>query len=84
MHQYAKKAMVATAAKSALRGSLDAAKRAIPHIVANKLITTVKRKMGDIINKSNLEPHSKKVIVGTTPRGINAIIDGSGIVLDYI
>ena len=30
--------MLATAAKTALRGSLDAAKRAVPHLLAHKLL----------------------------------------------
>ena len=54
--KYATKAMMAIAAKSALRGSLDAAKRAIPHIVAHKLITTVKRKRDDI--KQEIKPRA--------------------------
>ena len=36
--------MLATAAKTALRGSLDAAKRAVPHLLAHKLITTIAKK----------------------------------------
>ena len=42
--RYATNAMMATAAKAALRGSLDAAKRAVPHLLAHKLITTIARK----------------------------------------
>ena len=33
--RYATKAMFTTAAKTALRGTLDAAKKAIPHVVIN-------------------------------------------------
>ena len=39
--RYATKAMLATAAKAALCVSVDAAKRAIPHLLANKLVTTI-------------------------------------------
>ena len=42
--KYATRAMLPSAAKSALRGSISASKRAIPHMVAHKLITTVKGK----------------------------------------
>ena len=52
--KYATRAMMASAAKSTLRGSISAAKRAIPHMVAHKLITTVKRKRDDISKKSSL------------------------------
>ena len=38
--RYATKAMLATSAKAALRGSLDAAKRAVLHLLAHKLVTT--------------------------------------------
>ena len=36
--------MLATAAKAALLDSLDASKRAIPHVIARKLATTIARK----------------------------------------
>ena len=60
--------MLATSAKTALRGSLNAAKRAVPHLIAHKVVSTIadtakKRKRVDINVK-----HSQ---------------DGSGIVLDY-
>ena len=42
--RYATKAMFATAAKAALRGSLNAAKRAVPHLLAHKLVTTIAKK----------------------------------------
>ena len=42
--RYATKAMFATAAKAALRVSLDAAKRAVPHLLAHKLVTPISRK----------------------------------------
>ena len=42
--RYATKAMLNTAAKAALRGNLDAAKKAIPHVIAHKLTTTIAKK----------------------------------------
>ena len=84
--RYATKAMLATAAKAALKGSLKAAKRAIPHLIAHKVVSTiadaVKKRKRVVINvKSSQEPESKKAFVDTGP-DINALIDGSGIVLD--
>ena len=84
--RYATKAMLATAAKAALKGSLKAAKRAVPHLSAHKIVSTIadaakKRKRVDINVKSSQEPQSKKAFVDTGP-DINALIDGSGIVLD--
>ena len=75
--------MLATAAKAALKGSLEAAKRAVPHLIAHKVVSTIadaakKRKRVDINVKSSQEPHA---FVDTGP-DINALIDGSGIVLD--
>ena len=74
---YATRAMLASAAKSALK----AAQAALPTIIGHKIMTTLKQK--NAINKSSRsdEPHSKKAAVGTTPN-INTLIDGSGIVLD--
>ena len=79
--KYATRAMLASAAKSALKGSLMTAQAALPTIIGHKIMTTLKRK--NAINKSSRseEPHSKKAAVGTTPN-INALVDGSGIVLD--
>ena len=37
--RYATKAMLA--AKTALRGSLDAAKRALPHLIAHRVVSTI-------------------------------------------
>ena len=84
--RYAIKAMLATAAKAALKGSLKAAKRAVPHLIAHKVVSTIadaanKRKRVDINVKSSQEPQSKKAFVDTGP-DIDALIDGSGIVLD--
>ena len=38
---YATIAMLATAAKEALRSSLNAAKRAVPHLIAHKIASTI-------------------------------------------
>ena len=79
--------MLATASKTALRGSLNAAKRAVPHLIAHKVVSTIadaakKRKIVDINVKHSQEPQSKKAFVDTGGIDINALIDGSGIVLD--
>ena len=72
--------MLATAAKTALRGSLNAAKRAVPHLIAHKVIGTIadaarKRKRVDINVKHSQKPQSKKALVDTGPN-IDALIDG--------
>ena len=41
---YATKAILTTAANASLRGTLDAAKKVIPHVIAHKLATTIARK----------------------------------------
>ena len=56
--------MLATAAKTALRGSLNAAKRAVPHLIAHKVVSTIadaakKRKRVDINVKHSQEPRRK-------------------------
>ena len=84
--RYATNAMLATVAKTTLRGSLNAAKRAVPHLIAHKVVSTIaaaakKQKRVDIYVKYSQEPQSKKALVGTGP-DINALIDGFGIVLD--
>ena len=84
--RYATNAMLATAAKTALKGSLKEAKRAIPHLIAHKLVSTIadaakKRRRVDINVKHRQEPQSKKALVDTGP-DINALIDVSGIVMD--
>ena len=86
LSRYATKAMLATAAKTALRGSLNAAKRAVPQLIAHKVVSTIadaakKRKRVDINVKHSQEHQSKKAIGDTGP-DINALIDESGIVLD--
>ena len=85
--RYATKAMLNTAAKTAMRSTLDAAKRAVPHFIAHKVASTVadavkKRKRVDIDAKHSQEPQSKKAFVDTGGIDINALIDGSGIVMD--
>ena len=77
--------MLPTAAKTAMRGTLDAAKRAVPHLIAHKLASIIaaaakKRKRIDIDAKYSQEPQLKKALEDTGD--INALIDGSGIVLD--
>ena len=85
--RYAKKAMLTTAAKTAMRATLDAAKRAVPHLIAHKVTSTIaaaakKRKIIDIDTKHSQEPQSKKAFVDAGGIDINHLIDGSGIVLD--
>ena len=72
--------------KTALRGSLNAAKRAVPHLIAHKVVSTIadaakKRKRVDINMKHSQEPQSEKALVDTG-LDINALIEGSDIVLD--
>ena len=64
---YATKSMLATAAKAALKGSLKAAKRAVPHLIVHKEVSTIadaakKRKRVDINVKSSQEPQSRKAL----------------------
>ena len=65
--RYATKAMLATAAKAALRGSLAVAKRAVPHVIAHKLVTTIARKWKRLEKAvaGSHEPQSKKASVNT-------------------
>ena len=76
--------MLATAAKAALRVSVDAAKRAVPHLQADNLATTIakKRKRLEQAVIGSQEPQSKKASADTGGIDIYALIDGSGIVLD--
>ena len=39
--RYATKAMLTTAAKTAMRGTLDASKRAVPHLIAHKVASII-------------------------------------------
>ena len=85
--RYATKAVSTTAAKTAVRGTLDAAKRAVPHLIAHKVASNIavaakKRKRVYIDAKHSQEPQSKKAFVDTGGIDINALIDGSSIVLD--
>ena len=84
--RYATKAMLTTAAKTAMRGTLNASKKAVPHLITHKVTSTIaaagkKRKRVDIDAKHSQDPQSKKAFVDTGVIDINALIDGSGIVL---
>ena len=85
--------MLTTATKTAIRGTLNATKRAVPHLIAHKVANTIaaaaaaaaaakKRKRVDIDVKHSQEPQWKKALVDTGCIDINALIDGLGIVLD--
>ena len=68
-------------------GTLDAAKRAVPHLIVHKVASTItdavkKRKRVDIDAKHSQEPQLKKAFLDTGGIDINVLIDGSGIVLD--
>ena len=88
MMGYATKAVLTTSAKTAMQGTLDAAKRAVPHLIAHKVASTIvaaaakKWKRVDIDVKHSQEPWGKKAFVDTDRIDINTLIDGSGIVLD--
>ena len=63
--RYATKAMLATAAMTATRGTLDVAKRAVPHLISHKVASTIadvakKRRRVDIAVKHSQEPLLKK------------------------
>ena len=84
--------MLTTAAKTAVRVTLDAAKKAVPHLISHKVASTIaaaaaaaaaagkKRKRVDA--KHSQKPQLKKSFVDTGGIDINALIDGPGIVLD--
>ena len=78
LSRYATKAMLAAAAKAALRASVGEAKRAIPHLLAHKLATPT---IAKAVTGSQ-EPQSRKSSVDTGGIDINALIDRSAIVLD--
>ena len=85
--RYATKAILTIAAKTVMRGTLDAAKRSVPHLIAQKVASTIadaakKRKRLDINANHSQEPQLKKAFVDTGGIDINALINGSGIVLD--
>ena len=74
--RHATKAMLATAAKTAMRGTLDAAKRAVPHLIAHKVASTIadadkKRKRVDINVTRSQEAQLKKAFVDTSDIDIN-------------
>ena len=86
--RYATKAVLTTAAKTTMRGTLDAAKRAVPHLIAHNVASAIaaaanKRRRVNIGVKHSQEPQLKKAFVDTGGIDINALIDGSGIALDY-
>ena len=76
--------MLATAAKAALRVGVGAATRADPHLLSHKFATTLAKKQKRLEKTvaGSPEPQSKKASVDTGDIDINALIDGSGIVLD--
>ena len=76
--RYATKAMLTTAAKAAMRGTLNAVNRAVPHLIAHKVASTI----ANAVKKRSQEPQLKKAFVDTVGIYVNALIDGSGIVLD--
>ena len=86
--RYATKAMLATAAKTAMHGTLNTANKAVPHLIAFKVASSIaaaagkKRKRIDTDANHSQEPQLKKAFVDTGGIDINALIDGSGIVLD--
>ena len=87
--RYATKVMLTTAAKTAMRGTLDAAKRTVPHLIAHKGASTIadatkKRKRIDVNVTRSQEPQLKKSFVDIGGNDINALIDGSDIVLESI
>ena len=77
--RYATKAMLTTSAKTAMRGTLDAAKRAVPHLIAHKVASTItvaakNRKRVDIDAKHSQEPQLKKAFVDKGGIDINALV----------
>ena len=66
--RHATKSVLTTAAKTAMRGTLDATKRAVPHFIAHKVASTIavaakKRKRVDIDVKHSQEPQLKKAFL---------------------
>ena len=45
--RYTTKAMLTTAEKTAMRGTLNAAKRAVPHFIAHKVASTIANAASD-------------------------------------
>ena len=74
--RYATKAMLTTATKMENGGTLDAAKRAILHLIASTIADAAKkRKRVDINATPSKEPQLKKAFVDTGGIDINALID---------
>ena len=61
--RYAKNAMLTTAAKVELLGTLDAARKAIPHMIAHKLATTIAKKRKRVDNGVTGSQEAKLKIV---------------------
>ena len=85
--RYATKAVLTTAAKMAMRGTLVAAKRAVQYLIAHKVTSTIaaaakKRKRVEIDVKHSQESQLKKAFVDSGDIDINALIDGYSIVFD--
>ena len=76
----ATKAMSTTAAKTAMGGTFDAARKSAPHLIAHKVASTIaaaakKRKRVDIDAKYSQESQLKKAFVVTGGIDIHALID---------
>ena len=74
------KALLTTAVKTAMRGTLDAAKRAVPHLIVHKVASIIanaakKRNRVDMDEKHSQEPQLKKAFVDTGGIDINTLID---------
>ena len=79
--------MLTTAEKTAMRGTLNTAKKAVPPLIAHKVANTIvaaakKRKKVNIDAKHSQGPQLKNAFVNPGGIDINALIDGFGIVLD--
>ena len=72
--------MLTTAAETTMQGTLNAAKRAIPHLIAHNVASTIadaakERKSVHINVKHSQEPLLKNAFVDTGGIDINALID---------
>ena len=79
--------MLTTSSKTAVRCTLNIAKKAVSHLIARKVVSTIaaagkKRKRVDIDMKHSQEPQLMKACLDTGGIDINLLIDRSGIVLD--
>ena len=73
------KPLLTTAAKTAMRGTLDAAKRAVPHLIVHEVASTIvdaakKRKRVDIDAKHSQEPRSSLPITIIHAERINGTL----------